>query len=71
MKDRIPLNEIDMENFLELAVDVLSDEDHDIPADCRSFEEKMILTNNRGLVVRFEDESGETSEFQITIVRSK
>lgn len=44
------------------------DEDLENPVDAvHTFEEQMVLTGNRGLVVRLHD----GSEFQVTIVRSR
>ena len=58
--DEIEDQEIDLASELDLA-------SGGIPVRVNTFQEEMVLTNNRGLVV----ELANGSEFQITIVQSR
>jgi hypothetical protein len=61
------MNEEDLMNFLTEAIETLLEERGDDREDCsyRTFEDAMILTNNKGLVISLNG-----SEFQVTIVKS-
>ena len=39
--------------------------------EAHTFEEKMMMTNDKGLVVVVRDEEGNEKEYQLTVVRSK
>lgn len=64
------MNENELQNLLEDLLDTLSYENDDFPQlynnVSSSFEEKGLLTNNSGIVLRLKD----GSEFQISIVQS-
>jgi len=61
------MSERDFEEFLTEAIDLFADESQEMRrVDIATFEDRGVLTLNRGLVVTIGDQ-----EFQLTIVRSK
>jgi len=65
------MNEEDVEKLLQEAIDCLESIDTNFTGPyvntIRTFEEARIVSENRGLVIPFED----GSEFYVTIVKSK
>ena len=67
------MTEKDFENCLtNLLLDSMTDDDGEGfgVQDVNSFDSMGVMTMNKGLVVSIVDEEGNTSEFQLTIVRS-
>ena len=61
-----PASEEDFEAFLAEAIEAYAEESNMPRPQIRTFADAGVLTNNKGLVVRFG-----TTEHQITIVRSR